>query len=182
MFITQHNAELEANQNMPATFITHFDTEYNKFMALLTTFQQSTEKIGVDTNLKIDANNKIYDSLMEVCYDGQIIFKNNEPVKDMFTFAHVLSIVSGKGTSGFKGYIVDAKTNQPLAGVSITSTGFTKTVITDEDGFYEMLQIAEGKYPIAFNIAGYNTHTIADYSIDSGVVHSLNINLTPIGS
>lgn len=181
-YITENASSLQANNNMPASFITKFDTERVKFNNTLTSYQQLSEKLKEDTDFKIDSNNKVYDHVIEICVDGQQIFKNNEAKSDQFVFTKVLQIVSGTGTSGFKGYVFDAKTNQPLSGVSVTSTGFTKAVVTDENGFYEMLQIAEGKYPIAFAIAGYITHTLADYAVDSGVVHNLNINLTPMGS
>lgn len=179
-FITNHATELSDNQNMPTTFAAVFEAESNKFNELLTNYQQASEKIKLDTNKKITANNNLYDRVSEICLDGQIIFKQDEAMKAQFVFSSVLSIVSGHGTTGFKGTITDSITQKPIAGVTVASTGFDKTAITDADGFYEILQVAAGNYTITFTAADFSTHTISDYNVNSGVTHNLNVQMVHI--
>lgn len=179
-FLAAHSAALLANQNMPATFEATFGSEQATFATLLTTFQQSEEQIKVDTDNKIIANNNIFAKLSEICLDGQQIFKSNQPLKDQFTFSTVLTIVSGVGTTGFKGYVMDQATTLPIAGVTITAPSFTHNYVTDANGYYEVLQIPAGIYNIVFAASGYNSVNYPAYQVDSGITHNLSATLIPI--
>lgn len=179
-FLTAHSAALQANQNMPLTFDDTFNAAQATFATLLTTFQQSEEQIKVDTDNKVIANNNIFAKLSEICLDGQQIFKSNQPLKDQFTFSTVLTIVSGVGTTGFKGYVMDQATTLPIAGATITAPGFTHNYLTDGNGYYEVLQIPAGIYNIVFAASGYNSVTYPDYQVDSGITHNLSATLIPI--
>lgn len=178
-FITLHSATLLTGQNMPPAFQATFQTETDTFIDALTTFQQSEETVKVSTAEKINMNNQIYAAIIEICLDGQIIYKNTPEIKDQFTFTSVLELVSGIGTTGFKGYIMDNINNIPVPNATITTNPPTKTKTTDPDGYYEIIQIPTGQYTVLVNAPNYQPFAIANYQVDTGITHNLSIPLQP---
>ena len=168
-----------STQNIRLSYTHRLQVFNNTFSALLTTFQQAEEQIKVATQTKILANNTLNNKLMEICLDGQIIYKQNEPIKDQFTFATILQIVSGTGTTGFKGYIINASVNLPIPGATITTTPPSKTAITNSEGFYEIIQIPTAIYTIQITAPGFIPQSIPNYQVDTGITHNLSIPLQP---
>lgn len=95
LFITNHTSILLASNNMPSSFPLAFQNNINLFNQTLIAFQQAQEKIRIDTTNKIKANNSLYNTIIEICLDGQIIYKTNQAIKHQFTFTAIHQIVSG---------------------------------------------------------------------------------------
>ena len=94
-FIINYNTELTANQNMPPTFQTDFQTLKTDFQTLLTNFKDKEQDTKQQTHQKIAANNAIYKKLTLMFGDAQAIFRNNPVLKDRFIFTKVLELVRG---------------------------------------------------------------------------------------
>lgn len=179
-FLINHNVALTAAQNMPPAFTATFDTAQSTFLTQLTAFQQSEEDIKINTANKINANNAIYATISEICLDGQQIFRNNQAMKDQFVFNTVLEIVSGTGTTGFKGYITDSVTGNPIAGAIVSASPNGKSATTDPTGYYDIKQMSAGTYNVNITAAGYQPFNNPAYQVDSGIQHNLSIQLLPV--
>ena len=60
------------------------------------------------------------------------------------------------GTTGkIKGRVTDAQTGEPLPGVNVQVVGTTLGAATNLDGFYIILNIAPGQYPLKVSYIGY---------------------------
>ena len=179
-YIAANLAALQANQNMPAAFATSFSTDKTAFDNLHQQFLQSEELSQQGTEAKIIANNKVYSNLISMFLDGQEIYKTNEVIKKQFVFDQVLNLVSGTGTAGIKGYITADKTNTPIQGAIVAIEQNGKSAKTDQDGKYQILQVAANSYNIKIGAEGYTSKLIENVVVKTGTVSTLSATLVPI--
>jgi hypothetical protein len=64
------------------------------------------------------------------------------------------------GSSAITGRVIDALTNAPLAGASISTTPATQSVVTDTGGNFTIANVAAGTYAINASRAGYANATL----------------------
>ncbi|MCS7073979.1 MAG: TonB-dependent receptor, partial [Bacteroidia bacterium] len=76
-----------------------------------------------------------------------------------------LSIAQSEGV--LSGTVVDAETNEPLIGVTITLDGTTGTY-SDPDGKFLLSKVSPGKHQLVFSYIGYKKDTIADIVVTQG--------------
>lgn len=179
-FIASHLADLTANDNMPLAFQAKFELARQEFEALNVPFFDEEGNSPVGTQAKITANNGIHASLMKMLLDGQDIFKDDEAMKKKFVFQDILSLVSGSSASGVKGYLIDSATDFPIAGVKVSIKGTTKSATSDNEGRYEILQLAAGIYTLTYEKAGYETLIVKDHEVKTGVTGMMNQFMTPV--
>jgi len=179
-FATANTADLTAGNIMPATFPAAFaaiKTDYDALHASYITASQTDE---VETQTKIEANNSIFASVMDMFADGQRIFKKNEAVKKLFTFDQVLLNVEGPGNQGIKGNVVIAGTDNPVTSGEVSFNGpSNKTVEIDEDGHYECPQLAAGLYNMLVTAPGFSGVTFNDIEVETGIMKTVDVELTP---
>ncbi|SET03998.1 carboxypeptidase-like regulatory domain-containing protein [Hymenobacter actinosclerus] len=82
------------------------------------------------------------------------------------------------------GTVRDARNNQPLANVSITSTPATSSVVTDNQGNFELTGVPTGRLTIVATKADYRSVTVAvtvenEASVAVAVVLERNLSGTP---
>ncbi|HHT9107486.1 MAG TPA: S8 family serine peptidase [Candidatus Wunengus sp. YC63] len=78
------------------------------------------------------------------------------------------------GGSGFLSGTVNDQDNFPLEGVMVTITGnsFSDSIDTNEDGYYEFYDLAEGAYTLIYEKDGYQSQT-RNISLDAGETLSI---------
>lgn len=64
-----------------------------------------------------------------------------------------------EGTGSLKGRVVDFETSQPLAGASVQLQGTNKAILSDEKGYYSLLDLKPGSYVLMVTYAGYARFT-----------------------
>ncbi len=153
-FITNNLDALTANDNMPASFQTVFHEDGTSCIDLSILFAQIDMAKEMATTQKLEANNAIYASVIEMLKDGQQIFKDDAAVKRQFTFSYLVSLYQGEGSASLKGYIVN-DLNQPVEGVVIQSQDLKYISITNNKGYYRITRIAEGTYTFNITCPGY---------------------------
>ncbi len=174
-YLTNNQVALELDNNMPTTFIADYTTEKDAFEALHQDFLDSEETSKQGTQGKVEANNRIYNDLIEMCLDGQEIFKGNEAVKAQFVFKDILRLVSGAKAAGIKGLITSASDGVGVPDAQIQLISGIKIAKSDASGRYELKPIASGTYSIEVSAAGYVTQLIEDVVIRVGQVSTLDI-------
>lgn len=94
-FITENSTVLQSVGGMPTTFPTQLSTLASEMMVIYGNFKNSEQEIEIKTAEKTIANNLVYEHLMDMFKDGQVIYKNNYAVRNLFVFDHVLELVRG---------------------------------------------------------------------------------------
>lgn len=161
VFIAANLAELTASGNMPEDFQTIFKDAGDACIALSVTYSKANMEKEVATGTKVDANNAIYASMIEMLKDGQRIFKDDPIMKRQFTFDYLVRMHRGEGSASLRGYIVNSL-NQPIPGAVVVSQDQKYTGTTNAKGYYRINRIAEGTYTFSITCSGYSPiiHTV----------------------
>ena len=154
IFIANNLDELMANGNMPEDFQTAFKAAGDNCIDLSVAFSGANMEKEAATGIKVEANNAIYTSAMEMLKDGQQIFKDNAIMKRKFTFSYLVKMNRGEGSASLRGYIVNSL-KLPIAGAVILSQDQRYTGTTDEKGNYRINRIAEGTYTFTITCPGH---------------------------
>ena len=81
-------------------------------------------------------------------------------------------------TGKIVGQITDARSNQLIPGVTVTTNPATQTVVTDSIGSFNISKIAAGHYTVTGTKAGYVPGSV-DVTARSDTLVWANIRLTP---
>ena len=154
VFISNNFDALTANGNMPAVFQTTFKAGGDNCKELSVIYTRVNMDKEMATGIKLNANNAIYASVIEMLKDGQQIFKNDEITKRQFIFNHLVSMHHGDGSTSLKGRIINSF-SMPVEGAVIVSEDEKYSATTDSRGFYRISRIAAGTYTFTITCPGY---------------------------
>ena len=130
VFMHDHFDELTARQNMPADFPADFRAVANRFLEIATEFFKAKTDSELITYNKLQANNTVYDVLISMLKDAQLIFRYRPEIKKQFVFSNMVAAYERKNT---------AKKNTAFAG---TRPAFTATIISNDAELSEMKNVA----------------------------------------
>ncbi|MDR2274250.1 MAG: TonB-dependent receptor [Sphingobacterium sp.] len=84
-------------------------------------------------------------------------------------------------TETVKGLVLDKNTRLPLVGATIvlSANGNTKSVSTDQEGIFRLLQVPVGRQVLQVRMAGYRQEELSELLITSGRENILNIEMEP---
>ncbi|RKO70304.1 TonB-dependent receptor [Sphingobacterium puteale] len=84
-------------------------------------------------------------------------------------------------TETVKGTVLDKNTRLPLIGATIilSSDGDTKSVSTDQQGVFRLMQVPVGRQVLRVRMAGYRQEELSELLITSGRENILNIEMEP---
>lgn len=148
-FITTHNSELSANNNMPATFPLEFTGMKTDIDSAVTKLLSLRENSKQGTQAKIIANNELNKQKNSICEDGQHVFRTDEARKSQFVWESILNLVSPPGKAGLRLDVKEQLTNNPIveAECKFQKEGSTViTIKTDTEGKAFIDNIEPGKY------------------------------------
>lgn len=102
-----------------------------------------------------------------------------------FTFAALMAAAllpfpaAAGTTGGFTGRIVDAATNTPLAGVTVTavSPSQSATTVSDASGTYSFLSLAPDAYTVSFSKGGYAAASEPGVAVFADQMQTINVSL-----
>ncbi|MCF8258135.1 MAG: carboxypeptidase-like regulatory domain-containing protein [Flavobacteriales bacterium] len=162
-FINAYSTELQADGNMPALFVTEFESAKNAyglaFQQLLDKKQDNPE----DAEKKQIANNALHDALTDMFDDGQFVMRKEEALKARFTFTRILNKIRKPTTTGgggggggeptgdgtVKGKVTSKADGTVLVGALVTLTSdVAQTFTTDINGLYDSGAIKNGNYAV----------------------------------
>lgn len=170
-FITAHNAELSAGNNMPAAFPAVISTLKTDADITVTQLLNLRENSKQGTQAKITANNELNAQKNSICEDGQHVFRNDEAKRAQFVWDSIMEIVSPPGKAGLRFDVKEEGTNIPIQnaeGKFQRASATIITAITDADGKAFVDNIAPGKYTGTITHPDYNTLNV-DFEITTGV-------------
>ncbi|HRH50467.1 MAG TPA: carboxypeptidase-like regulatory domain-containing protein [Panacibacter sp.] len=176
IFINANEAALLLNDNMPATFkpkvITaqqDVETQYKNFLSL----QQAAESATV---AKINANNEVYDKLIAMFTDGQLIFKSDADKKSRFVFDSLLSYITTAGPSGLRITVKESITELPVSVAAVTIQPGNLQAVTDVNGVVE-INLATNAYSISITKSGYKDYNETGVDVTTGIMSRKNITM-----
>lgn len=179
-FATDNSTQLCNNDNMPVNFPSILNDQVTSFDNLLQDFLGNREESAVGTEVKIAANNALYEALMKMNLDAKEIFVDEPEIVKEFTFEHLLLLVRGAGTGGVRGTVTNSVTTVPVQDAIIVVGLNDYSTESDSEGKYEISPAASGIYSITVTADGYEQLAIPSHEIIVGTISSLNILLVPL--
>ncbi len=180
-FTMLHQSSLEANLNMPSSFIGELEGFRALMEPAIDAFLNTLENSGNGTQEKIIANNAIYAEAIKICRDGQVAFIDNEAKVHQFVWHRILSRITPPGAAGLKVDVRNVATNEFEAGVVIyvQQEGLpAKTVTTDSEGYAEFANMEVGRYTGFLRKPGFVEVPIA-FKISTGVISFKHYVISP---
>jgi hypothetical protein len=176
-FISDNAAELSDGNNMPPTFPPDFATAHTAFKELWEDFQDQEEQSVIDAQEKVEANNALYDKIIQVCKDGQRIYRDDEARKAQFVWDSVLYLVRGAGIAGIRGTVTDAASGNVISGATVLVVETEETGVADEEGIYRITGLAAGNYTVRCTAVGYATEE-KPFEVLTGTISTVNFSLS----
>lgn len=78
-----------------------------------------------------------------------------------------------------RGRVIDAVSENPLAGVAVTLKNTNQGVQTDSDGYFRLEKVPVGRYQLQISSIGYENQNISELLLESGKEIVLEIHLRP---
>jgi hypothetical protein len=176
-FIHDNLAALTANDNMPALFAAKFRVDGDHFMQVATKRMDTVNKNSLVAKDKVNANNAVYRSFMEMSADAQRVFVNNVPLRNQFTFSYLVTKVSGNGIGSIRGVISSSFNGKAVGDVTVTGIDEKYSAITNGKGRYNITRVAAGTYTFVFEKPGYDSVT-QDVVVKPGTIATFDVVLT----
>lgn len=174
-FITANNAALTAG-GMPTAFPATFNTVKTNFETVYSAFEDAQQDNEELRDQKINANNSVFESLMQMFDDGQKIYRTNPAKRERFTFTKILELVSGPGLAGVKGTCSPVQAVQ--AGVTIKCAAQNKTTVADDDSKYALNLQSGNNIAVEYSAPGFEPKTLT-LDIEVGTMSTQNVTLNP---
>lgn len=169
-FVTSHEAELMANDNMPASFKTDLSDIRDSIDAKVPVFLNEKENTSQGTQLKLEASNAVYRAAIGICEDGQFVFTNNPAKHKQFVWESIMELVTPPGRAGLKFDVKASGTNAPIAGATVviqTAAKEPEQVVTNELGKGVFDNLAVGDYTGSVTKEGFEPLSVS-FTITTG--------------
>jgi hypothetical protein len=176
-FVQTNVVDLMLNDNMPTSYPADLQGVRDIYQGYYQDFLSATEDAVIATQEKIIANNELYASLSVMLGDGQVVFSDDEAVVRQFVFSTLLETSSGVSTAGLKGNITDSVTGRQIVGAKIGLQYKDKSTVTDNEGYYQINQVAAGTYTIIVVAEGYQDFIKENHEVKVGTVSNVHIAL-----
>ena len=89
-----------------------------------------------------------------------------------------ISLIAGT-TGKISGRVTDKQTNAPLPFVNVVVVGTGLGAVTDEDGYYVILNVPPGTYNLEARMIGYHSQTVQNVDVFVDQTMVINFQLTP---
>lgn len=96
-FIAKHRALLLVEGGMPPTFEAGFGADADKFETIYHAFMKAKQDAKELTDMKLAANNAIYEDGVRMMRDGRHIFRKQAAVRERFVWRKVRQLIGGDG-------------------------------------------------------------------------------------
>jgi hypothetical protein len=158
LFMDDHLAELQADGNMPASFVTDFESDLTDYMSGYNDLADGGQDNEQARQAKVEANNALFDEIMGMFDDGAFIYRDNPALKKRFIFAQVLNRIRKPSVSntpppapveGFgsvNGTVTRSDTGMPLAMAEVTIAALGVVAQTDINGNYTLDNVPAGNH------------------------------------
>lgn len=179
LYLQEHGTALKAGNNMPDAFTAQFDAAKDAFAAKQLAFTQAKQTAQQGTNNKIEADNTLYTSIMEVCMDGQVIFEG-KITENKFIFSRVAEAIAPVGPSGLLVEVTNKNTGNAIIGAEVSIEGTDKMQSTNAQGETDITQVkADIEQKLLVTADGFANYDVK-FKTQPGVRKTIRVQLEPL--
>ena len=167
-FIAANTVKLDGGGlNMPAGFPLTYKTDAKAFSDKYEEYKPATETTVATTD-KINANNSVFHQAMDVCADGQIIYRLDAVKSKLFTWSEIIKVITPPGVTALTITVLEDETGHPIVNADVIAQQAGDPVllkgVTDAAGQLTFKNINAGDWKTLAKFAGRN---------DAGAVKSV---------
>lgn len=160
----------------------------SKYRTILHTYKNQEELTGCSVYIK-NANGTLVDNGSSIYqtyaypgkYSAEAVIDGRNGVKSFTVSDKPVSVDIVVKDYYLNGFVTDESTKMPLSGVTVLvkkAGNAVTTVVTDVNGYYEVLLLEDGTYDIYFSKSGYNDAS-SNVTFSDNQTASLNTSLKP---
>ena len=160
LFITENKTALQLNNNMPDGFEGVYQRKMTVYAAQYSNYSNTGSINEIQSNAKRKANNDVYDKVIQLCKDGQRIFKGDGTMQKQFAFSQMLKKVGYGGTAGVHFTLTYGNEKLPVAFADAVSSNLKYTGVGTAKGILKINKMAEGEYTFSISALGFDDLTV----------------------
>jgi len=171
-------------EGLTAAMITAIQTLLTNFENAMHTKQQAEKSRDIQTQLRIDAGNALYNAITRLCNTGKDIWASvNEAYYNVYV---IYTAPSGAKPANanpgmISGNITSSATSNALPNATGIIEGTQTAVTTDDEGDYVFDNLAPGTYTLLFALDGYTNLRIEGILVNPGEESLANGVMNPVG-
>lgn len=96
LYVAQNLSVLTANKNMPLTFPAQLNNMQQIFETTLQQFYNAEENAHIQTQQNNHLYNQLYQTIINLCSDAKIIFRNQPAQRNLFVINSLLKLITNK--------------------------------------------------------------------------------------
>jgi len=159
-FITANTVKLDGGGlNMPAGFPLIYKNDAKAFSDKYEEYKPATETTVATTD-KINANNDVFKQAMDICADGQIIYRLDAVKSKLFTWSEIIKVITPPGVTALTITCVEDETGNPIVGADVIAEQAGDPVLlkglTNASGELTFKNIKAGDWKILAKFVGRN--------------------------
>lgn len=178
-FLNKHKKELEANDNMPATFIKEFNTATDRYLNSLektvhaeSTFTETNKQLIEDLQARYAVLNKMLKA-------ADVVFLEDAALRKMFTLTALKRQARSIKKTKLVGYIRMEGSKKRIAKAIVSIQNHpTLTTSSDNTGRFE-IELEKGIYNLMVKAPGYHVFSTMK-TVQEGVRNILPVSLSPL--
>jgi hypothetical protein len=167
-FIEEQKKVLLESHVMPDDFIARYSEATNEYNNQWSGYSNMTGGNEIESNAKREANNQVYEKIIQICKDGQLIFSKAPTMQKRFAFSQVIRQLGYGGTAGMTVTITYGTNKLPVPDVDAVSTDLKYATIGNTKGTLKINRMAEGEHTFTFSAEGFQD-LVATITLQAGV-------------
>ena len=168
LFITDNKTALQLNNNMPDAFEGVYQKKMTEYAAQYSSYSNAGSTNEIQSDAKRKANNDVYDKVIQVCKDGQRIFKGDGTMQKQFAFSQMLKKVGYGGTAGISFTLVYGKDKLAVADADAVTTDLKYMGVGNAKGILKINRMSEGEHTFTISALGFED-LVATVTLQAGV-------------
>jgi type II secretory pathway pseudopilin PulG len=174
-FLKNNAEDFKGKNIIPDSFLAQYQAAIEQYQTAQSDYINAASDVKDLTTDNTDANNEIYQAMIQGIDEAKIVFAKDNAQSDYFSVSNFLSLASGSSFAGLKGTITDGATKKGIKNAEIWISGKDKPLTTDKYGKFDLGQLGNGTYVIRVTAEGYVEQTFAKYEVKTGVYNYLNV-------
>jgi hypothetical protein len=91
----------------------------------------------------------------------------------------IFSMCGKSEPGGIYGFVTDQQSGQPITGVEVILDPPAFKTLTDESGYYTLLDIEKKEYVLLYTYSGYDTAEVEATEMKKGEMYQIDVALVP---
>ncbi len=171
-------------EGLTAAMITAIQTLLTNFENAIHAKQQVEKARDIQTQLRLDAGNALYNAITRLCNTGKDIWASvNEAYYNDYVIYTAPSVAKPANANPgmISGTITNSATGNALPDVTGIIEGTQIAVVTDDEGSFVFDNLAPGTYTLLFALDGFSNLRLENILVNPGEESLANGAMIPVG-